>query len=947
MKIYLHIGKEWVEPEYNEEQDDIIRLNWTFDDLINPTNYISEYSYQFVLPITAKNDQIFSNIRFLESDNNYQSFKHNYRFEYIIQASDDVISNGEAILDEITDDGYKITLQGSLYTAFTKLMASGWDRKKADEDDEYYLFRDVEDEYLDRHMVKRSWDNANPPFEMNDNIEDEEITNVLTFVPEHQGRYKDDFDSTSWLTMKDSKVKKRPIGQYTDDEDSKIDVGDGLNEWEMQEYRSYEQPVGIYVQKLFEIYRQKCKDITDYDLDLDSRWYNDTFEYLQKLVYVLGRVKKEDENSDEIQNNSSHVFSSQLPQNWNSRDKTVPGLQSATTASVTMPTNITVHDNEIVRFKYEIDVDYTLAGNTMFVCCNKGNLIVVKADVIDDNNNTLYTHSTMFQLIDDVKNSDGNYIQYPSALETLQSLFGNIYDDYKAIRQPSGTDYEHLKEIIVNEFRWTSNHNGNVRLRLNFQYTNEFTPFATYTTNRRAGYNQVYFTRPPQLKINFKSIYSISENQRSHRRFNYEVAFGEEKPFSILLKYSKLIGLVWSIDDYSKRIIVKRRSDYFRDLITLDNNSKDPNNDRWTGFLDITKNTKYDDMTITPLSWKSKYVVWNYEEADDEYMKSYQEKYDRTFGSARIITENFTNSEEEELLATTENNTIYPSCIVQPFYRTYASIVYNSDMKLQCDTAAPSSTTDGEQADIKGNFYFRLANISLPASMHDGGYKKDDYGNWANISDDTAWETTNREYCWHSIPYILAQHMNVPFFHIPETDIITRSIPQYHVLRNGYNCQFADTYEIYYNIPRIFRPFGQQTNIKFVYDSEWADYVKEVYNVNNKTVKALASIDGEQYRRLKSVPLTIINGVAYLVTEINNWSPQNEFTEIKMRQIWNYSDLEAKTKSYVQPKSYNTTDGTAPQLIAYQNAGLIITTEKDVQVNQDTKNPGGMVFGEE
>ena len=949
MKLYLHIGKNWVEPDYSTENDDIIKLNWTFDNLSNPTDYVSEYSYQFVLPITVKNDQMFSNIRFVEADLTYNSnFKPNYKFDYIIQASDDTISTGEAILDEITDEGYVISLQGSLCTAFSRLLNSGWDTTV--EDDDYYLFDDVKGEYLDRNLIKRSWDNANPPFYIENDLSEENITNILTFIPEHQGRYKDNFDSTSWMILKNGKGKKVTVGYHTDDEQSyEIDPGDGLNEWEMQEFRSYEQPVAVYIQKLFEIYRQKCKDICDYELELDNRWYNDTYEYLQKLVYVLGRVHKEENNSDVQQNSASATVTRTLPSSWSSRDKTVPGLSNIT-ATMTTPNTIPVRYNDIVHFEYQFNIQYNLPGNILYVCPSYQSFIYGLAEVVDENNNTRYQHTTLFQLIDDVKDPDGNYVNNTTP---LAGLLGQAFDSFVALRQPSSTDYEHFREKALSQFNWLSDYTGNVKLRVTFGYANEITPFATYiggqtSSTYNPGYTRVYFSNGPQLVINFNSVYTISQNQRSGRDFNYELAFKEEKPFEILLKYSKLIGLVWAIDDYTKKITVKRRSDYFSDLLAIDNNSKDPNNEEWKGFLDITKLVNSDDIKITPLSWQSRYVMYNYEDAEDDYMKSYQEKYGRTFGSAKIITENYTNNEEEDLLGDSDTNTIYPSCIVQPFYRTYGSFIFNSDMKVQCNTAAPSSATDGEQADIKGNFYFRLANVALPASMHDGGFKQDDYGNWANISDDTTYETTNNEYCWHSLAYIVAQHINFPLWTpIPETDTIVRSIPQYHVLRNGYNCQFADTYEIYYNMPLILRTTIQGGPIKYVYDTEWADYVKEIYNVKNKTLEVKAIIDGELYRRLKTVPLVVIQGVAYLVTEINNWSPQSDLTELKLRQIWNYDYLQSKSKQGLQPKTNNTADGTAPQLIPYENAGIIITTEKDIQVNPEAKNPGGMIFAQE
>ena len=177
MKFYLNINNQWVTPEFDINSDNNIQLNWTFDNLNNPADLVGEYSYEFTLPYTPTNRKVFKNYEKLDSAsdvNNVNVFHPNVLIPYIIQTTNDVISTGEAYLSEISEEGYVLNLNGSLCTVFQKLLNSGWNKSKADADDEYFLFDDIDSQNLklDRNLIKAMWENDTPSWQLDDTIAD-------------------------------------------------------------------------------------------------------------------------------------------------------------------------------------------------------------------------------------------------------------------------------------------------------------------------------------------------------------------------------------------------------------------------------------------------------------------------------------------------------------------------------------------------------------------------------------------------------------------------------------------------------------------------------------------------------------------------------------------------------------------------------------------------------
>ena len=124
------------------------------------------------------------------------------------------------------------------------------------------------------------------------------LSSFVGFMPQMQGRYKN-YDSSKWVNGNTIRALFANAG-----DENTIDVGSGATDFQMQQYRSYYQTPFVYIQKLWEIYKTYCPNITGYSLNLDSRWYNANNTVLRDIVYTLPNIG----NSEKINPNVKDIF---------------------------------------------------------------------------------------------------------------------------------------------------------------------------------------------------------------------------------------------------------------------------------------------------------------------------------------------------------------------------------------------------------------------------------------------------------------------------------------------------------------------------------------------------------------------------------------------------------------------------------------------------------------
>lgn len=858
MNLYIKINDIWYEPDIDTKENNIT-LDYVFDSLENPTKYTSEMSYTgFILPITPKNNKIFDNLNIVDNTVKYSPLEN---IEYILISDGDTISSGTCYVESIDEKNYNLSVNGSLYNIFSKLLNSGF--RSDINDTEYYQIKELwKNIYLTPSTVNACW-----------NIGDNEIFN-LALIPKLDVLRMSNtvgFMPTTFTDMGDFATDK----WVNNNDITEIGYGD-LSMQQIAEFRVNKLKPYIYVDKLFQIYRNECKQITDYELILDERWFNETNEHLRNVVYVLPSL-----NDKSISKTNQFHTTISNTSNMNYDYSNFVNLNE----TIVSPYTTTVSSPNQGMFEYQIPlqvkIPYNTLPNNLVYCWNPYLFLVVNVKVLNDENTEYLNKKIAYILEPAYKDGNGNYkFTFSNYIITLVS---NFADEVQRLRVGptitfNGNETYFDFGSIYNQIFLTDL--DNAHLELNIQVgkitigsnpTNS--PIAHIMTD--GGIYQVNDYR--FLNVTFESDVlinnSLTINNGSGSRITLERLFQSELPFNVLLKYSKLLGLFWLVDDYNKTVTVIRRSDYFYDCFFSDLSNKGSNDIYpYTGFYDITDLVDFTSFNEYPLSWNSRKVSLNFNEADNQYSKEYKEKYGMTFGSVVINTNNETSLTTENLLCTNDSDTINAPIFSNEWIRPFKSYQSNRVYKVEDDTYL---------IDNDNLFMYRLSNGVYNTDIRDG-YRVDDNGDaYIILSSDSTLEQQRNVFCYHSEAI--------------ENDLITTVRPRFsEANNNGYSLLFAKPYE-YYTI-------DFPTNFIGLYESEYSDYFSEVYNANNKTLKVSALISGLLYNRLKTVPLVVIGNISYIILEISGWSAY-DYCTLTLRQINNIEMLYKKNK--VQTKLIN------------------------------------------
>ncbi len=285
-------------------QDFEFPINYTVDDLTNPTAVKNEYSKSITIDGTDNNNKIFGEIYNLDREQLYSinsftgaNFNPTKRTPFILYRNGEINQSGYIQLNDITIVNktvkYTFTLYGGLGDFFYSLMNDNEGNKLTLADLRY----NIEDENgnvlpsdkemditISKELVNRCFDNAG--------LDGNKFENVISFIPSYNGNY-DDFD-TNTVLINTTNSSAFPISSVTENNITykpyegyvlaKLDKN--YNEWEMRDLRSYMQRPAIRVKKLVEAI---CNPINNggYNVELSETFFNDGNPYYSKAYIVL------------------------------------------------------------------------------------------------------------------------------------------------------------------------------------------------------------------------------------------------------------------------------------------------------------------------------------------------------------------------------------------------------------------------------------------------------------------------------------------------------------------------------------------------------------------------------------------------------------------------------------------------------------------------------------
>lgn len=902
MRLLLYIDNKWTEPEMSADANNGISMTYTYDSLINPADYVSEYSLTFKLPKTEHNNRLFDEFRYLDSTIGH--FKPQALMNYQLTSDEnDIISRGTCYLNTIDDNYYNLNLSGSLSYVFKRMLNCGWDTKKASEDSSYTLLPEylkwsglgyTNKVLLNKELVKTSWDTDNitydwdalknqmvlRPFMGRGMTKNQFVSNCIGFAPSFQGKYKD-FSSDKWV-RKPSNWYYPVVRDVLDCYESKSIPDEGIIDRQICEYRSYYQTPYIYMSRLWQWVESEFKNITGYDLFLDDKWFNINNPYYRELVYTLPCMYNSDD-AKQYDNHNTDIepISKNMP-----LYTAVDGDYKSSALSNIKLTHYseTINNSDPTRnveYKYQFNLKYkrnssgslfwsSVMGVDYYLMYNLNNPLIVTMKLT--NGTTDYATKTYLILPCSNLQHNGEYVYKPN--EQVVGLYSQIVDEvieyyYKPKRFTEFTD-----EVDFGSCQLNLKYSGivnNAYVKTEIAYGNTYSPFRYYKPWYTT-YNvyptcptgsQMYTTNTFKMEVDGVYQLIVRENKRSNLEVTLEKLFKGTSPFEVLLKYTKMLNLIWLCDDYNRKVTVMSRYQHFYKCIEEDMGAKTPSmgDADYKGFLDLTDLVDMSKgMEVQSPSWENHTVEFNYDDCSADYYSQYKDKYGKSYGGKTIVTENEKNTETKNLFATSDYDKINPSCTNSEWLITINNMLNDNNYKVESKPLISNST-----GEVWNNFYFRNTNGDWNDGINDG-WRKDEGGSFVRISDDTQTEVFSDIYCWQTSE----SGNTVKTYVRPRLNTATTN----------------DSHSVWFAVPReIYHQYPYNDGMVCVYDHCWKDFIEDVYNVNNKKVVCYIQLDAKSYRRLKINPLVQIKNCIYLMTKIEGWSEETEKCKCTLVQI--------------------------------------------------------------
>ena len=905
MILYLKFADGFHRMKMDARSD--ISLNFSHDNLDNPTNYISEYSYNLQVPRCPENNKLFSNFVHLDSVVLAGGYDPTKRMDYVLlDNTGTIISTGSAIVNNIDSKNYNLSLVGSQSYIFNRLLNAGFDTEKAASDDTYFLMDDPlkyrkvgssmsvipirlisANNAINSSLVAASWLIDNPQFYLTaierfmlvpsyglfGIVSETEayIASIVGFAPTAQGRYKE-FESDVWLekgTIDGTPAQKPsflPVlcsaRDASGDPINKVDVQDGTVDAQMLEYRSYYQQPYIYVSMLWQLFAREFEGITEgYRLILDGRWFSPTNQELNRLVYMLPQLATDLGGYIDTIPSTQKYVSKYMPQTYDIIDQTdypvggvnhgqVEGLKTLNYTSTS--NEVLVQSTKLNKISVTADVTMQIngkPGKTMYF--DGFNPFLYTLTVRDGNNNILTSSEALvFMLPNDHAVSYEDLTNFMYVEQLIRNRVTSGGDRIITVFYDPVVGSGNLNFSITNEVGVVPVTNGGITVEAVLTFENNCAPYMYI----EGGVQHYWYNGQLPLRSLYGYVITggtIEKAARSNSTVSLERLFTSEAPFNVLLKYSKLHHLMWLVDDNEKTVTVLRSVDYYADRVA-------------EGIRDITDKVDVMQGVVTkPLSWNSRRVIFNLDEPSVDGVDGYADRYGQSYGSKVIVTASNLNRDDKELL-----KGIVSSVMFSQNLAPCGQLLYVDDKRMASymeQPPLPANRSNGECASVSGNFYYRHNNGLIPAEMKDG------WRDAAYITDDHAMETRDSRFCWHGEDIITdEQQCSV----LPVLNTVSD---------DGLSVLFAPVQEQY--------TYAPDEPTEYLYERCWKDYIEEVYNLQNKTIQVYAHINKELYDYLRRNPFVTIQNCLYILTSLEGWGEHATTCRLTLRQVHDLTKL--------------------------------------------------------
>ena len=708
------------------------------------------------------------------------------------------------------------------------------------------LVKDTYNEYTFRNeswdkMVVQSFRSFRTPLIIKKN----QPSSIIGFTPTNSGYYPN-FDSATFcktdsngntigtVAIEDELANSNyPTSIYS----TESAVGDGILPRQLGEYRSYYQQPYMYMNKLFQMFVNKAEEVTGYTFNLDTDWFNDENPYWSKLCMLLNTLNVEEsaeiggKNSYYILTDSTdsarhywdvnnctetkkysiyaHSYNELTPiyadKKWSlSYDKLLKLSADNINSKIVVNKLVTETDNDYLRLN-----KYAFNKIRLFFKDSAGEVVKIKkfATVSDEDINSEGTFNDAYK-----KQKYDELIADGYTIYTMPYK-GRIEGDYKVfsavIPLQQELSYFHYGDYFTMdvESEWTENF---VVLRNEDDYNTPIYWDFGYT-NWNTGY------------VNTKRSYSY---------FTLSDLWDESvSVYDIILNYTKIFGLLWTVDYANKKINIIRRINFFKEYTVED----------WSDKVDYSKQ-----FIISPIVTEHKYIKFNYSDLDTDINNAYNEEFDVNYGEIRLDTAYKFNNETSELFT----SPIPPSITSSDSMISYPNMLKGNLLLYTNTEIFPDLKVGTEGTTAFGSYFFRNENQPIDRNL-----------SGIAITDDTDLmkETGEYMYIHNASLNNVASPSSLPYLSIKNTT--------FEGYRTDNLCLFNTPQTAYSN---------ETYSGKSIYYNFWKHYLDERYSNKIKKVTCYLNLNPMDYFNFKFNKFIYIDNQLYFVNKIYDYDLERQ-----------------------------------------------------------------------
>lgn len=692
---------------------------------------------------------------------------------------------------------------------------------------------------------------------------------------------------------KPTDAQKEQAETWVDGLDPSGFVGDGFRDYQMGDYRAYKQRPFIYFNKLLYMFKDKLEELSNYKLELDTNWFNANNPYWAKLCYMFDFLQKDgDENYQSLNliEPSQIRINQSISQNDTNRNyiysRTIRmGITGSTTTTglITNPFNLSMdllldkslksfsdvytyaNESEIRLWKWVgIKVDIS-CGNSTHTFYSSGSSLSYFESVSDLYNGGLWVTDWSFPTAD-------NYLPLLQATDNMVEGWQNRLDT---------VEWFHYIPIPAMAFEGAFEVGDEMTITVSLGTRTALGSSSDADRVGRSLFHGSNSTRNDDIGVSI-NIYgnntgtgivegelSINVLPITYRNPWYNVPVGlksfykkEDPLFNVILEYTKMFGLVWSVDYSTQTIKLQRREELFKNYQIED----------WSSKLD-----KSHDMIVEPVAFPTKYIRFGYDETDGYRYSSYKESYNVEYGDKIVKTGYEFNSDDANLL-----EGLSPSMSSNRNFITYMDALHwdtLSNLKATTDYIQRLECADKDNAAPIQSCKWCLRGKNVGSNDID---KK------CYITNDTplmlaegkSYYIDPRAIAAGYIEYPIAiTHYGLPLF----SPVYKDTNLNFSTYNTYYSCLFNTPY-VDYTADKSFLNAKGRT----IYDLFWNQFINERYNVQNKKVTAYFNLDVVDYNLFKFNKFVSIENQLFMVNKIIDFNPtNNKSTKCELIQIYN------------------------------------------------------------